>query len=199
MNMHVGEVQDKKREAKLKVIIASIKRLFLALPRSQLTRVGVSFTRLRRINTKEIYRGLFLDKTQLATPLSLCKVFFLKKCMTGGGDSKCGAHALLTRLHNPSHDSRSGEVQPILVFQTCTETLSHIGELLTSTQMLPGDDCTACVSISPAHTMTQDSSNYLVCCFFILLFNLFSRISLLCCSKPLNGEIWLDYTGSVFC
>lgn len=82
----------------------------VGLPRSQLTHVGVSFTRLRRINSAEIYRGLFLDKTQLATPLSpsLCKVFLLKKCMNGGGDSECGSHALLTRLHNPSHDSRSG-------------------------------------------------------------------------------------------
>lgn len=58
-------------KAKLKVIIASVKKLLLALPRSQLTHVGVSFTRLRRINGADIYRGLFLDKTQLATPLSL--------------------------------------------------------------------------------------------------------------------------------
>lgn len=60
----------------------------------------------RRCQFYEKYRGLFLDKTQLSPPL-LCKVFLLKKCMNGGGDSKCGAHALLTRLHNPSHDSRS--------------------------------------------------------------------------------------------
>lgn len=36
-------------------------------------------------------------------------------------------------------------MQPILVFKTYTETLPQICELLTSTQMLPDDDCTACV------------------------------------------------------
>lgn len=97
--------------------MASIVKFLLAPPQSQLTHVGVSFTRLHQISSKEIYRGLFLDKTQLATScsvylspsfsLSLCKVFFLKKCMNIGGDSKCASHALLTRLHNPSHDSRS--------------------------------------------------------------------------------------------
>lgn len=69
------------RETMLKVIIASITKLLLAPPRSQLTHVGVSFTRLRRINSKEIYRGLFLDKTQLAAPLS-AKYFSLKNAWT---------------------------------------------------------------------------------------------------------------------
>lgn len=53
----------------------------------QLTHVGVSFTRLRRIDGAEIRRRLFLEKTLLARPLSLslCKVFLLEKYMTGGG------------------------------------------------------------------------------------------------------------------
>lgn len=59
---------------------------------------------------------LFLDlkgkkgkKNGSESPLPpACKVFSLEKCMNGGVESKCGAHALLTRLHNPSHDSRSG-------------------------------------------------------------------------------------------
>lgn len=137
--------------------------------------------RPRRINSKEIYRGGFIFRQNTVSHPSLGKVFFLKKCMNGGGDWKCGSHVLLTRLHNPSHDSRSGEVQPILVFKTYTETLSHIGELLTSTQMLPDDDCTASV-FHMVNTVTKDSTNYLVCCFFISLFVLFSHSLLLCCS-----------------
>lgn len=72
--MYVGE----EKESKLKAVIASIKKWLLALPRSQLTHVGVSFTRLRRINSKEIYSGLFLDKTQVSHPslfLSLQSIF----------------------------------------------------------------------------------------------------------------------------
>lgn len=73
--------EHKRQKAKLKVVIASIKKLLLALPRSQLTHAGVSFTRLRQINTEEKYRGLFLDKPQLVTPLS-AKYFSLKNAWT---------------------------------------------------------------------------------------------------------------------
>lgn len=49
--------------------------------RSQLTHIGVSFTNLRQINSKEIYKLLFLDKTQRATPVS-AKYFYLKNAWT---------------------------------------------------------------------------------------------------------------------
>lgn len=73
--------------------MAPIVKFLLAPPHSQLTHVGVSFTRLHQISSKEIYRGLFLDKTQLATScsvylspsfsLSLCaKYFSLKNVWT---------------------------------------------------------------------------------------------------------------------
>lgn len=71
----------KRQKAKLKVVIASIEKLLLALPRSPLTHAGVSFTRLRRIDTEEKYRGLFLDEPQLAAPLP-AKYFSLKNAWT---------------------------------------------------------------------------------------------------------------------
>lgn len=67
IHVFVGEVREKKEQkARLRVALAP--------PRSPLTHVGVSFTRLRRINGAETYRGLFLDKTRLSPP-SLQSIF----------------------------------------------------------------------------------------------------------------------------
>lgn len=68
------------QKAKLKVMIASIKKPRVALPRSQLTHVGVSFTRQRR----DVQRFIFRQNT--ASHPSLCKVFLFEKCMKSGGD-----------------------------------------------------------------------------------------------------------------
>lgn len=58
--MHVGELQEEETRGKAQSHNYFTK-LLPAQPRSQLNHVGVSFTRLRQINSKEIYRGLFLD------------------------------------------------------------------------------------------------------------------------------------------